>query len=232
MSNQNQVAEGELFAYLSGENLPHVEQALVDSPELREKLDAIKTTLIGLRRRFGGMEIPDTQDLVDVACGQASPLQELRIAAYLRDSAEGRDRMLELLVEQQPSQARRGLFSLAIPGLAFGTRSEVNHSTEPLSLSNPIFVANEINAQIVLRIVPPSTRGWTIKGQVSRGGLPVPMIKVSLYGNLPRSRGRTTDENGFFQFTNLDAGSYHVRASLLEGTVITSPFTIHDEYIS
>lgn len=231
MSDQDHVAEGDLFAYLQGERLPHVEQALARSPELRAELDRLSATLTGLRGRVGGMDVPDTQDLVDVACGQASPLQELRVAAYLRDSAEGRTLMTELLVDEQPSRRRRGVFALALPSLALGTRSGDSGAGSGSHL-DPTFVAAELNAQLVLRMAPPAASGWELKGQVSSGGLPVPGVKVTLHGALQRTRARTTNPQGFFQFADVEPGSYHLRAALPAGTLLTRPFTLRDDDLS
>ncbi len=85
------IEEGELLAYLDGAQLPHVEQALRASSELRRELETLRKTSITLRRAFGGIGRPDPQDLVDVATGNATPNQELRVAAYLRTSAACRE---------------------------------------------------------------------------------------------------------------------------------------------
>jgi hypothetical protein len=96
--------QGDLLAHLDGERVPHFDVALRYQPELGEQLDALREADQFFHQRFGRILRPDSQDLVDVVTGQASRDQELRVAAYLRQSAAGRAEMagtLEAFAKEQ-----------------------------------------------------------------------------------------------------------------------------------
>lgn len=88
--------QGDLLAHLDGERVPHLDIALRNQPELGEQLEALREADQFLHKRFGRCVRPDSQDLVDVVTGQASAAQELRVMAYLRQSAAGRAEMVAI----------------------------------------------------------------------------------------------------------------------------------------
>src|SRR6185369_2944415 len=129
--DSNLIEDSELLAYLEGEELPHVEQALAHSAELRAELETLRRDMGYFQRAFGGIDRPDPQDLVDVVTGQATARQQMRVAAYLRQSKRARAEMAalqqayaQLTAPPKPPRLRLPSF-LAVPLLGGSHRGEV-----------------------------------------------------------------------------------------------------------
>ncbi len=249
------IEEGELLAYLDGAQLPHVEQALRASSELRRELETLRKTSITLRRAFGGISRPDPQDLVDVATGKATPNQELRVAAYLRASPTGREEMQLLKAElqsfAQPTRrfTRRLPTFFAVPVLGgVGTRSATASTpTTPTqddnakslkppsvralpseSLEQSFYVA-ALEARIALQILPPEGERWQIQGRVTQQQQPVTAARVTLRAPEHRPRPRTTDPSGFFSFARVSSGTYRLQVYFEEGVLVIPEIILRDD---
>ncbi|PDV98958.1 carboxypeptidase-like regulatory domain-containing protein [Candidatus Viridilinea mediisalina] len=221
--NINPIQPGELQAYLDGEDVPHVAEALAASPALRQELAALHRQMQTLQGFFGGLNLPDPQDLVDVATGQASPQQQLRVMAYVRASPQGREDFTTLLALQAAPQSQRLRLPniLALPqALAPGLRSL------PSASDDQSFVAGELHAQVVVRVPPPRGDHWQIEGYVTQHDQPAAAVRVTLRGDQVRPRPRFTDAEGFFTFTRLPAGHYLLQAHFPQGRLLLPPLRL------
>ncbi|RRR74697.1 MAG: carboxypeptidase regulatory-like domain-containing protein [Candidatus Viridilinea halotolerans] len=221
--NPHPIQPGELQAYLEGAELPHVAQALAASPALRQELATLRRQTQALQRFFGGLAIPDPQELVDVATGLATAEQHLRVMAYVRASPQGRADFTNLLALQAPPQPKRALLPnvLALPqALAAGVRS-----LEPTS-ADQSFYASALAAQIVVRVPPPAGDHWRIEGYVIQQDQPAPAVRVTLRSDQFRPRPRLTDAEGFFAFTRLPAGHYLLQALFPQGRLLLPPLRL------
>lgn len=221
--NLNTIQPGDLQAYLDGEDLPHVAEALAASPALRQELAALRRQNQALQGFFGGLNIPDPQDLVDVATGLASPQQHLRVMAYVRASPQGREDFTALLALQAPPQPRGlrlpnilALPQALAPALRSLTPAADDHS----------FYAGELQAQIVVRVPPPHGDHWCIEGYVTQHDQPASAVRVTLRGDHVRPRPRFTDAEGFFTFTRLPAGHYLLQAHFSQGRLLLPPIRL------
>ncbi len=220
------IKPGDLLAYLDGVALPHVEQALQASAELRQELEQLRRMDHRLRQLLGGLPVPEPQDLVDVATGQATPAQQLRVAAYARSHPRAKEALTALLDLQAEPTRRSGRFRLprfaALPQLlGAGVRRGLADAT-----SDQSFYASELAAQVVLRISPPEHDRWRIEGYVTQQDQPAPGIRVTLRGDHGRVRTRVTDDEGFFHFAQLVTGSYIVQAHFPQGIVLVPAITL------
>lgn len=234
LMNQTPLTEGELLAYLDGERLPHVEQQLRVSPALQQELDELRQIEQWLQGNFGGIERPDPQDLVDVALGQATATQELIVAAYVRQSPQGR-RELERLKQnfginmQGATRTARRPWFMAIPLLgSAGLKAQADRqqqalphsrSAHPEQEGEQAFQVTEMQAQITIRIPPMIGEEWQLSGIVTQYQQPLANAKVTLRAEHTRSRSRTTDEMGFFVFRHLPEGTYRLRVYLDQGII-------------
>lgn len=227
--------EGDLLAYLSGEPLPHVVQALADSPALQAQLQEIQRADRQFARLFGGIGVPDPQDLVDVATGQASARQHLRVAAYLRESAAGRAEIVALLDPVPSPRMSRVPRWLGLPLQPAGTRAGTVGSARWGLRANPGdgaeqgFYISEIHAQVIVQVLPPTGEFWVIQGRVTQQNQPVAAAQVRLSHPERRIRPRTTDAEGFFSFQRLRAGTYGLQVHLGDGRVIVPDIVLADE---
>ncbi|WP_129670881.1 carboxypeptidase-like regulatory domain-containing protein [Candidatus Chloroploca sp. Khr17] len=223
--NNKPLEPGDLLAYLDGVALPHVEQALEASAEVRQEFAQLRRTVQHLHERLEGLSVPEPQDLVDVATGQATPQQQLRVAAYVRANPRAKATFTELLALQSQPADRPVRFRLprfvALPQLlGAGMRS-----IAPV-VPDQSFYASELAVQIVLRLPPPENDYWRIEGYVTHHDQPAPDVRVRLRGDQARPRPRTTDADGFFTFARLAAGTYLVQVHFAEGVVLLPPLTL------
>ncbi len=229
--NQPTIQEGELLAYLDGEPLPHVEAALRESAALREELERLRRLDRWLRDALAGKTLPDPQDLVDVAAGQATPAQRLLVAAWTRRDAAARRELAALQAEAQrlaaasrPRRARLPRF-IALPlAAALGVR-ELDHETP----GEQTFYAAELQAQVTLRVAPLPRERWRIEGYVTQQHAPAPGLKVRLTSSAAHPRPRTTDAAGFFAFGNLAPGVYTLNVYFAQGHLIVPDILLNDD---
>lgn len=208
------ISDGDLMAYLDGERLPHVEQALAASASLRQELEELRQAEGLFRRLFGGVARPTPEDMVDVALGQATPAQRLRVAAFEQQSVAGRREMDELRAEwaeTTPARRPRVAQFFAVPLQAMGVRGAGDEHAYHVAT---------LQAQITLRIVPPVGERWGIEGRLKRAEEPLAHTRVTLRGVRARPRPRQTDEQGFFSFPRLGPGVYQLRAYLEQGVIV------------
>jgi hypothetical protein len=226
-STDETIEEGILQAYLEGERQPHVVDALAHSSELQHQLALLARANERLHRLAPRTVIPSNSDLVDVATGQATPTQQLRVAAYLRESKAGRERMAYLLEGDRHPRFGALTLYLATPPLAVtGTKSKTNVE---VSDDGPMFVATELAAHIVVRVQPMTVDSWRLRGYLEQQGEPLGTRQVVLRAADGRRRTRTTDTGGFFTFERLPVGSYHVRVALDAGVLLTPPIALGHE---
>ena len=216
---------GALQAYVEGERLPHVVEAIAHSPQLQHEVALLTRVNERLHALAPQTVIPSAHDLVDVATGQATPPQHLRVAAYLRRSASGRARMAYLLEGvSAPRQGAPTLFLATTPVGTLATKGDHDDLR-----GGTLLVSAELAAQIVVRIVPVAAEAWRLRGYLEQRGVPLAATTVVLRAPDGRRRTRTTDAGGFFTFDRLPAGSYHVRVALATGVLLTPPMVLGDE---
>ncbi len=230
MMKNEDIHDGELLAYLEGEDLPHVAEALANSLELQRRFDELKQLHEDLFVEFEGVLRPDPQDLVDVVAGQASQAQKLIVAAYVRNSVRGREELRALEAEWAKSMPAQGIVQkmwelpqfLARPLSMVGVRgNDTNES------GVQTYYAADVQAQIAVQIPPPSNDLWQIQGYVTHEDLPLAATAVSLY---PITNMTTeTDEMGFFVFENLTAGRYDLRLHLRDSIILIPDIYLIDE---
>ncbi|MEI7645777.1 MAG: carboxypeptidase-like regulatory domain-containing protein [Chloroflexales bacterium] len=223
-STNEAIEEGELQAYVEGERSPHVGEALAHSPALQQQLALLERANQRLHALAPQTVIPSAQDMVDVAAGQATARQQLRVAAYLRMSASGRARMAYLLEGTGAKrQAVPALFLATLPAGAPTTKGDRDDER-----GGAVLVSTELAAHVVVRIQPVAADSWRLRGYLERRGEPLGATAVVLRTPDGRRRTRTTDDGGFFAFDRLPAGSYHLRIGLDAGVLLTPPIVLGD----
>ncbi len=229
--NSFSIEDGDLLAYLAGEDVPHVAQALQQSPELRQELDDLRRASGLFTQLFAGLDRPDAQELVDVITGQASPAQQLCVAAYVRQNEVGHatyqaleSEFRSLTQRQRPRRGRLPEF-LALPvGAVAGLRA-----TPSADDRDQAFVVADLQAQITLRIIPRAGEIWAIEGYITQQQQPAIGVQVRLAAEGARPRPRTTDEDGFFTFARLRTGTYQLLATFDQGMVLVRDLALHDD---
>ncbi|NTW00035.1 MAG: carboxypeptidase regulatory-like domain-containing protein [Oscillochloris sp.] len=223
--------DGDLLAYLAGEDLPYVAQALEQSPALRQELEDLRRANQLMAGVFTDLDRPASQDLVDVITGQSSSHQQLRVAAYLRRSAAARAAYAELeqefrsLTHAPRLRQRKLLEFLAIPaGAAVGLRAGPPAADD----RDQSFVVAEISAQLTLRVVPRPGDFWAIQGYITLKQQPAAGVQVQLTAPGTHLRPRTSDEQGFFTFPRLRSGTYQLRARLEQGVLVVRNLSLDD----
>lgn len=239
---QQTINQGDLLAYLDGERRPHVTVALLREPVLRDELEALREADRFLYTMFGGILCPDSQDLVDVATEQATSEQALRVAAYLRNSAEGRSR-IELLNEAAQEVEQGLIESEKEPVFLSGIRSLL-----PLFFARPLpkadvragglleigkssektFYVAQMEARVTLYVSPPVREVWLLEGYVTQNALPVDEVSVTLQQE-ERLVASTTTEEGFFTFESVEAGCYQIQVQFEQGILVIREIELDDE---
>lgn len=216
------VQAGDLQAYIEGEDVPHVAAALQHSPELQAELALLRRLQERIRAAAPQTVIPSDTDMIDVATGQATAQQRLRVAAYLRVSAVGRADMAALLEPDRVTRRHPLQRFLATPPIA----ATAVKQTEPFTGAETAFVASELAASLTLRVQTTQAGIWRLRGYLEQQGIPSAKTVVSLRTPEGRRRTRTTDDGGFFVFERLPAGSYYLRVAFATGILLTPPLTI------
>ena len=228
MSNKS-IQDGDLLAYMEGEELPHVADALANSPELKVEFDQLKVIRKKLLSEFGGILRPDPQDLVDVVAGQATPTQRLLVSAYVRRSPQGQAELAALEAEwgqMAPDAApTQGMWKLpeflAQPLALVGVRSQ-----QATGQDSQTYYTADIDVQITLQIPPPEDDRWQVQGYATHNDLPLTDTPISLQA-LDVLLAET-DDMGFFTFTDLAAGHYDLRLELADSVVLIPNITLTD----
>jgi hypothetical protein len=228
------IEDGDLLAYLAGEPVPHVEQALQESPELRQELEDLRRSTKLFSQLFHELERPDPQDLIDVITGQASDMQQLRVAAYTRRSAAGRaeyqvlEKEFRELTRPQSSRRQKAPKFLAQPlNVAGGLRSTApDEALSRASSMEQSYVVQELQAQITLTMAHVGRDYWQLEGYVTRQQSPAPAVRVKLAAEQAHPRPRITNELGFFTFARLRSGTYQLEAQFETGSLLISDLVI------
>lgn len=214
-----QLAEGEQFAYLHGESRSDTENALRASPAMRRELAELARLDQLLTGLFAEIDRPDPQDLVDVLTNQATPKQKLIVAAYTRFSERGRREMAALeeeLALLEKSEKPRSLFAffLARPfAPAVGLRTGRGES------GGSLYQAIDIQVQVILHRTPPVDLRSTIEGVVTQHFKPMSHQQLALQSGPTVVALEQTDDQGFFRFQHLQAGTYQLSICLEDGIV-------------
>ena len=225
MDNSSEaIEEGALQAYVEGERSPHVVEAIAHSPQLQQQLARLTRANERLHALSPQTVIPSAQDVIDVASGQATARQQLRVAAYLRVSASGRARMAYLLEGADPK--RRDAPALFLATVPVGAGTTKGDSDDPRG--GTVLVSAELAAHVVVRVQAVSADSWRLRGYLEQRGEPLGAMTVVLRTPHGGRRTRTTDDGGFFTFERLPVGSYHVRVSLDAGVLLTPPIVLGD----
>ncbi|NNJ13546.1 hypothetical protein EKD04_024790, partial [Chloroflexales bacterium ZM16-3] len=174
-STDDVIEDGVLQAYLEGEQLPHVVAALAASPQLQQELALLTRANERLHALAPQTTIPNTQDLADVAAGQATARQQLRVAAYLRVSAAGRARMAYLLEGARAPRGAAALFLATPPVGAFGTKGDGDDDR-----GGTLLVSTELAAHVVVRVQPVAADSWRMRGYLEQRGAPLEATAVVL----------------------------------------------------
>ncbi|MCX8005036.1 MAG: carboxypeptidase-like regulatory domain-containing protein [Burkholderiaceae bacterium] len=227
----SQIEEGELLAYLCGENLPHVEAALRESPELRAELERLRQVDEWLRRLFAGTRPLDPQDVVDVAAGLATPEQRLLVAAWARRDPAVRQELAELEAEAKRLDAALKLRPLCLPQfVALPLTAAMGVRAAPAEeIGERAFYVAELQVQIVLRVAPLGRERWRVEGYLTQHHVPLAGVRVSLHSATAHPRPRTTDEAGLFTFRRLPPGIYTLTAVSDRWRVTTPDIALQDE---
>ena len=224
--NKTKINPGDLLAYLDGEDLPEVEKTLARSPALRRELAALYQADSFFSRAFAGLGRPDPQDMVDVVAGQSTPAQELRAAAFLRQSAAGREEMADLQAELEALKGAKKLPRKALPRFMARPLATMGVRGDNIG-KEQVFYTAELQAQITLRIAPPIREEWQIEGFVTKSYIPAPDAEVTLRPAQDTGRQqlqtRRTDDDGFFAFQNLKAETYRLDVYFDEEGVVFIP---------
>lgn len=239
------INQGDLLAHLDGKTRPHVEVALRNQPELNDQLEALREADQFFHKRFGRILRPDSQDLVDVVTGQASAGQELRVAAYLRQSVAGRAEMVALreafadaeaeeqrFIEREERQGFLGAIGsvlrqfLALPLQAAGVRgARALYSEET---ENTFYVA-ELEARVTVYTSPSIGEEWIIEGYLTQREAPIDGVTVTLEENDEIIASTFSYDGGFLTFEAIEAGSYQIKVHLEQGILITPQIELKDE---
>ena len=237
------INQGDLLAHLDGQRLPHLDAALRTQPELRTQLEALREADQFFHQRFGRILRPDSQDLVDVVTGQASAAQELRVMAFVRQSAAGRAEMAaireafaEAQAEEQgfiESKARQGFIGairtalrqfIAQPLQATGVRGSLySKDTE-----NTFYVA-KLDARVTVYPSPAYGEEWIIEGYVTQKEQPIDGISATLEQNDEIIASTETEDGGFFTFEAIEAGTYQIKVHFEHGILMIQKIELEDE---
>jgi hypothetical protein len=234
-NSYRQLDEGDLLAYMLGEDLPHVAQVLQDSPELQQELESLRQADTLFQALFDGLDRPYPQDMVDVITGQASAEQQRRVMAYVRQHASARADFEHLegeyrkLSQTAPHTSSRLPRFIAVPlSGATGIRSGSISPGLPDS-DEQTFLSAELDAHVTMRIAPSVRERWTIEGHVTHRQHPVSSVQVKLASAESKPRPRQTDEAGFFTFRRLKAGSYRLQVVFEQGILVIPDIMLHDD---
>ena len=229
------IEEGDLLAYLNGDSDPQLEMALQESAELLAELEALQQVDAHLRHALNNVHIFNEQDVVDVVTGQATANQRLIVAAQRR-----RDPVLDAemqameaeyaqLTAPKPSRWQLPQFIAQPIAAAIGVRSNTYETQEHA------YHVVELQAQVTVRIVPPDGEIWALEGYVAQNHQPASQVQVDLATDDfvdPAVESLATlqsDEQGFFVFQDLDEGTYYLRITLADGSILVRDLTLLDE---
>ncbi len=222
------ITDGQLLAYLEGEAMPQVEEALASSADLQRRLEDLREAHAFLGQAFAPLRRPSPADVVDVVAGQASHARKLRVMAYVRRSPAGRAEYTALqdaTAEQRSPRLRLPYLVAARLGLSGVLASEEAMPLAPVSREQAYGVA-ELAAQVTFRVAPLPDEQWRLEGRVTQAGQPAVAARVRLDQPPGSSRLRVTDPAGFFTFLRLAAGRYRLRVYLPQAVVVVQDITV------
>jgi hypothetical protein len=249
------INHGDLLAHLDGERVPHLDVALRNQPELNKQLNALHEADQFFHQRFSRILRPDSQDLVDVVTGQASSAQELRVAAYLRQSAAGRAEMAAIHeafaeAEAEEYEPELGFIEIGggiletIGGMLAPIRTTLRqYFAQPLQVAGvrgvraglysedteDVFYVAELEARVTVYRSPSVGEEWFIEGYVTQKEQPMDGVSATLEQNNQIVASTETEDGGSFTFESIEAGTYQIKVHLEQGILITPEIELEDE---
>lgn len=227
--SKHSIQPGELLAYLNGEQLPHIEQALQESLELQQKLEELREAEMLLQKLVHRVDKFDPLDLVDVVSGNATPEQKLRMAALVRHNPKIREELDALKKEwralnqkEERSKTLPEFFATPLE-LALGLRGD-----QEVERKECTFQVVELKAKITFRFASAVSGDWQLDGYLTQHEEHLPEIKIFLRSNKKRVRSTYTDGEGFFSFSHLSSGIYQLKAYLDQGVIVISDIELKD----
>ena len=223
--NHPSISDEDLLAYLDGETLPQVEAALTQSLEVRQRLQELRADIETFEDIFRAEEKVSSQDLVDVATGQATSQQKLLVSAYMRRHPAVQGEMKRLQSEARRSEAKQQKLLPIFQALVMQTTSRsVRGQTDEL-----LFQSVELNARVNVRISPMEKERGSISGIVTQNSQPAARARVMLRSDRTQPRPRYTDESERFVFARLRSGIYQLEVWFAQGTVQIANLLLSDE---
>lgn len=207
--NPNQIAEGDLVAYLHGDTDPHVVEHIARCSYCAEQVEQLRMVDVQLLAAFYRDACPTAQVLADFALNHLPATEKLRVAAHVRGcTACSREvkAVRDLTDEEPPSLLARlrGMLALAlvaqpvapvaIParGEGWQKRFEVDDFVVTLSVQ-----AGSLTGRVRRRGAPPDTdcngRAWLLQERA--------LADEDVISN-------DIDVSGRFRFAAQTAGSY------------------------
>ncbi|MCE7980824.1 MAG: carboxypeptidase regulatory-like domain-containing protein [Caldilinea sp. CFX5] len=240
------ISDVDLLAYLEGEEIPGLDEALRASPALQQKLEELRALDAWLYQTFDGIGRPAPGDLVDVALEQASDQQKLFVAAYERNSLRGRAEMASLRHEARQQRARpqqrpsSPWFArlVASPNAshtsrpqAAGVRSSDAPTMKAGAMTERFYVVEEAQASVRIQITHPLYgERWIMSGMINHtANEEAPLADLLLI--LQNQRGgrglrATTNSLGYFTFRDIKAGIYQLKIHFAEGIAIIADLVL------
>lgn len=220
------ISDVDLLAYLEGEEIPGLVEALRVSPALQQKLEELRVLDAWLYQTFDGISRPAPGDLVDVALEQASDRQKLLVAAYERNSLRGSAEMARLRHEaRQQQRPSSPWFARLVAPLtashtgrlqAAGVRSSDVPTMKAGAVTERFYVVEEAQASVHLQITRPLYgERWIMSGMINQtANEEAPLADLLLV--LQNQRGgrglrATTNSLGYFTFREIKAGVYQLK---------------------
>lgn len=225
--------DADLMAYLLGEDVPGLKEALDLSKGLMERFNELSQLDAEVAHMLGRLNQISDQDLIDVVTKFASPNMRLMVDAHIRQNPEAKTRVEalkkeygELLRESEPRRTKLPVFLASSLSLAVGLRSG---DDSPGRRSEGGYQSTELDAQITYRAVPLTGESFRIEGSVVYQDAPGAGLKVALRAVKRRPRQEFTKPTGVFSFAKVRAGEYRLRVTLPAGVMETPLFAISDE---
>lgn len=223
---------GDLLQYVLGDTSPELSQLIRSSPEAMrqadELLEADKALSMLLRSEAPSIE----QDMVDVAVGQATANQRLRVAAYVRQNPRAQaeldalKREYALITGKKPEPVARKASFPAMPILGLrGVRAQ-----EQVGQQRELaFEVVELDAQVTLRMTHPEGNFWALSGYVTVDGVPGAGAGITLRGTTSDlRRRRKCDEAGTFSFSRLAPGDYSLLVTVDKGRLVVPELRLRE----
>ncbi|MEM7538241.1 MAG: carboxypeptidase regulatory-like domain-containing protein [Chloroflexota bacterium] len=236
-----ELQEGDLHDYITGNASLEVMNAIESTPAYQQQaleqsqMDQFLTDI------FEGMSVITHQDLVDVVSGQVSRARETvirtqcqRDPALAAELAELEAAWEAMATAEEPTaplleqvtQFVKEFF--AVPAMA-GAHARSGDTSQATQSSQQSYDVEKLAARVTLRIVPPEDEVWQINGYVIQNNEPVAGAEVTLTSAESILESSTTDEQGFFDFDEIEEGTWQLRVQIPDGIILLPEFELRDD---